>query len=512
MESWIDKYKPKKLSEVIGNKEQIKKIEQFVKQYTHYTDPNKITRPNIIITGSNGIGKTLIIDLVLEENGFEKVTIDLSNISVSRKMKKKKKSDQDIIGTNKTIKAYYLSLHNSKKLFSNNYSLLQTYSNDELPKSFAKKIALVFDDVSNITNPKEKEVIKLFAKLNNKMKSFPIIIIAGHKHSKTINELKKIVSYVPKTRNEKKENIKIINEVFLKPPSYEEMERLINNICSRENISIVKRDSDEEDVYVELINHAQYDIRRLINILEELKMIYQDSEITLDKIQKYKETSKTKDLDPGIYNATSMLLDNYTNISNVLAIYGEERSTIPLMVHENYPLNIREQYPKISIRDQIDLIYIISKNISESDKIDGLIYSNQCWNLQPVHGFYSCVMPSYHINKLPNKLHKMVRYGYTQDYNKTSIKKINNKIIKNAQKNRYMKKVSIHDFLYMASILKTLFDRKEFEKIAVLMKPYNLKFKEIESIIKIDKIKKSKNLSLTGKQKYIINNMMEDDK
>ena len=74
---WLDKYKPKKISEVMGDKIQIQKIERFIKQFAKKTiDINKIPNPNLIISGSNGIGKTLITDLVLKENGFEKVVAD----------------------------------------------------------------------------------------------------------------------------------------------------------------------------------------------------------------------------------------------------------------------------------------------------------------------------------------------------------------------------------------------------------------------------------------------------
>ena len=497
MENWLDKYKPTKLSEILGDKTQIQKIEQFIKQFTKKNiDINKITNPNLIITGTNGVGKTLVTNLVLKENGIEKIIADLSNISVNRKTKRKKKIEKEIMGSYRSVKTYYMSLKNSKKMLPTG-----EFSN--------KKIALVFDDVSNISNPKEKEAIKAIIKTNNKYKEFPIIIIANTKHSKTVNELRKMVTFIVRKTlpDGKKENRKIINEIVMKAPQYSDMENLVKKICTKENLRLVQQKNDDDDIYVELIQHAQYDVRRLINILEELKLIYQDSDVTIDKFRQFCETSKTKDLDPGIYEATRMLLNKYTNMDNALLLYGEERATIPLMVHENYPLNIRQQYPKMSVDDQVDMIYNISKSISESDKVDGLIYSNQCWSLQPVHGFYSCVMPSYFINEIPGKLSRNEIYKYTQDYNKTSIKKINNKVIKKAQEHQFLKKVSIYDFLYIASILKTLFDKKEFEKVAELMKPYELKLKEIESIIKIDKIRKSKN-TLTGKQRTILKELL----
>jgi len=499
METWLDKYKPKNLSEVIGDKLTIKRIDDFVKLFNKKKlNPDKINCPNLIISGTNGIGKTLITDLILKENNFEKITADLSTISVARKTKRKKKTEKEVTGQNRTVRTYYISLENHKNLLSTGNFI-------------SGKIALLFDDVSNISNPKEKDAIKAIVKMNNKMKKFPIIIIANTKHSKIVNELRKLVTYSKKSPGKgKKKSKKIVNEIILRAPSYNDIEKFVKDICKKENLKIIERKDDDDDIYVELINHAQYDIRRLINILEELKMINKENGITLEKLDNFKQTSKTKDLDPGIYEATGMLLDRYTSINDALLIYGEERATIPLMVHENYPRNIYTQYPEMEVIDQINTIFDISKSISESDRVDGLIYSNQCWNLQPVHGFYSCVMPSYYINRLPKKRHDAIKYEFTQDYNKTSIKKINNKVIKKAQENQYLKKVSIYDFLYMASILKTLFERFEKDTICDLMKPYELKLREIESIIKIDKIKKPKNI-LTGKQRTILKEMLGVD-
>lgn len=498
MENWLDKYRPKELNEIIGNKSEVDRVDKFIKQFTKKgSDPSKITNANLIITGMNGIGKTMTVDLVLALNGITRISADLSNITVARKTKRKKKVEKEPNGSIRTIKTYYASLQSKKNL------LLTGELQD-------KKVALVLDDVSNISNPKEKEAIKSLVKLNNKMKQLPIIIIANTKHSKTVNELRKMVTYTIKKTNDegKKENMKIVNEILFRVPDYNSMEQFVKKICKNEKIKIVIKKDDDEDIYVTIVKHAQYDIRRLVNILEELKMIYLEEDITYVKLLKYMETSKTKDMDPGIYEATRQLLNEYKGIDSALALYGEERATVPLMVHENYPLNIRQQYPKLSPKDQIEMMFDISKCISESDNVDGLIYSNQCWSLQPVHGFYSCVMPSYYINRHPDKLSSVEKYEYTKDYNKTSIKKINNKVIKKAQENPFLKKVSIYDFLYIASILKTLFARKDFDTVGELLKPYGLNPTEIESIIKIDKVRKTKN-NLTGKQKSIMKEKLE---
>ena len=46
MENWLDKYKPTKLSEVLGDKTKIQKIDQFIKQFTKKNiDVDKIIKP-----------------------------------------------------------------------------------------------------------------------------------------------------------------------------------------------------------------------------------------------------------------------------------------------------------------------------------------------------------------------------------------------------------------------------------------------------------------------------------
>jgi hypothetical protein len=63
-----------------------------------------------------------------------------------------------------------------------------------------------------------------------------------------------------------------------------------------------------------------------------------------------------------------------------------------------------------------------------------------------------------------------------------------------------MKNMSIIDFLHINNILKSLIEEEKYDKIYQLLKEYNLQEDQIESLLKIDKIKMTKN-NLTAKQK-----------
>jgi DNA polymerase III delta prime subunit len=549
MENWIDKYKPKSSNEIVGNCHEILEIKTFLKQF----DTEQIIGPNLLIEGPNGIGKTLTIRLILSEMGIINITPELSCIVA----KKKSKKNSDVISTNnnssggkfnRTVVTYYASLSNKKRIFNSGYKM--------------NKIALVIDDLSSITNAKEKHIIKALIKINNEKKKFPIILISGLKHNKAVTNIKKMLVYkvpvkkiiadtknkpaikntrstnsnnvslpaasthsklpltavksIPATTNKaqpilknEKKTEKISRVIRFKNPYPDEIIKFMNMIVANEKIIFDEREFLNIENYI--VDHCQKDIRRLINILEELKLTYGNKTIYYNDLLEYSEISKKKDLDLGIYYTTSKLLNEFDNIETSLSLYEHERTTIPLMVHENYPGNISRQYPNLNCITKIKMMHKITKSISESDKIDGLIYSNQCWNLQSVHGFYSCCLPSYYINKNDGKSknNEIGEYIYTIDFNKTSIKNINNKVIKNAQKNKSLRIVSCYDFLYISHILKTLFSRDDLDKTCEFMKYYNLTPKEIDSIIKIDKINKTKK-QLTNKQKNKIKSYLDD--
>jgi replication factor C subunit 1 len=456
-DNWYDKYRPTKSDEIIGNKKALASLKDFLKTFHKKNS-------NVIISGNHGIGKTLMVDIVLAEMGFVKVVPNFAAIS-NKKMN--------------SIKKYYIMLSNRKDI-------------GNLDAFNVEKVALVIDEIDMITGTNEKEGIKMLHKLNDKYKNLPLIIITNPRHNKIVNYLKKNSA-----------------EIIMQQPEYDELHKFIRRIGSQEGISFSK--DRDDDVIDEIMIHSQYDIRRLIGILHELKHIYGDTIMDNETFIDYSETAKTKDIDLSIYEAGRKLLNDYGNIHSCLEMYELDRSAIPLIFHENYLSNIQIQYKKISAMDKISLIHEISKNLSTGDIVDGFIYSNSAWDLQIVHGYYTCVIPAFLINQLPHKQKNRETYLYTKDFNKTSIRKINCKVIAKTQANPYMKNMSIFDFLHINNILKTLIEEEKYGNIRDLLSAYNLQEEQIESLLKIDKIKMTKN-NLTAKQKKDMFNVFHQTK
>ena len=140
MKNWLDKYEPRSLDDVIGDKSLINDIDRFVKQFTYKKiNVDKIKNANLLITGTNGIGKTLITNLVLQKYNLEKVVPELASLSVNRKTRQNRKPDKEVTCTNRTVRTYYHTVQNNKIM------------------GITNKVALVIDDVSNFPMSKRKK-------------------------------------------------------------------------------------------------------------------------------------------------------------------------------------------------------------------------------------------------------------------------------------------------------------------------------------------------------------------
>lgn len=460
MEHWIDKYKPKKLNDIVGNEKNIAQLKKHLKNYNN-------DNPNIIIDGPNGIGKSITVELLLEDFGFTKIIPSFTNIYKEQASNKK----------NDGVKEYYFALFHRKDI----------NSMDSLRDG---KIAIVIDDIETISGKNEKMAIKNFHKINMKYKLMPLIIISSNKHNKVINTLKK------------NSNIVYFNAI-----SSLQLIKLTKSIAAIENIKLTNTD-EEQDIYDEIINYSQGDVRCLINLLEQLKYVFEDTDITPELFINFCETSQRKDMDISIYDATKCLISRYTNVNDATNLYEIEKVIIPLMLHQNYITHIEKQLPHITPLEKITLMNEISKCLSNGDIIEGFIYSNQTWDLQNIHSFYTCALTSFLLNNFESKLNQPERLDFTKDMNKASIQKINTKNIFKTQKNYYMKNISVSDFLYINKIIKFLLDNKRYEEIAELLKPYNLDIDQIDSLLKIDKLKTSKS-NLSAKQKKKIQQYMD---
>jgi hypothetical protein len=443
---WINKWKPKKLSDIIGHSSQIKQIKNWLSNLEN----TKIQ--SIIVVGNHGIGKTITVKLILKELGYK------TKFIYPNEIKELRTADN------------FSDFYNYKNSI---FSKMNINSNID-----DKKIALVFDETESISLTSEKKYVFNIFKMNNKTKSFPLIFIANNQHSKLLTDLKK---YSP--------------EIRLYSPNSIQVSKLIFKICQNEKIKI-----NDKKVINKLINFSQYDIRRLINMLQELSYHYKKKEIKEDDINNYIKNSREKNIDIGLFESTRQLLNSYESYDEIIKLYEGEKVLLPLMIHQNYKKKILNN--SNSWDDKLYQVLKISDSISRGDNIETSIYTDQNWYLKNIHGFYTCLNTSYWINKTNDKSLGPRDIKFSSDLNKTSLKNINKKNINNLLK--IIPRKSIEEILILARLSNYFIKNKEYDKLINILKEYSkdINIKIIELCLKIDKTNDFYELS--PKEKKII--------
>jgi replication factor C subunit 1 len=446
---WINKYRPNNLNQIIGHKMQIKKFKEWLL--------NLKTKNNaVIISGNHGIGKTLTIKIILENEGYYVRIINPNEIKDFKNI-----DDFD---------DYY----NQENSILNKINLKKN-----------NKIAILFDEVENISLKSEKKSIMEIFKENNKTNSFPLIFITNNQHSKLLNDLKKNCE-----------------EIRFYSPSSLEITNLIKTISINENFKII----DNDEIYEKIINFSQYDIKRLINILQELSFHYKEI-ISITQLDDFFIKSRQKNIDIGLYEATEKILNTYNDYETVMKLYETEKVLLPLMIHEHYLKKIltktKQPWDKI-----LYSLVKTSDSISRGDNIETSIYTDQNWYLQNIHGFYTCLNTSFWINK-SNPDYEIKIEKFSSDLNKTSLKNINKKNINNLLK--ILSNKTVDEIIYINQLANYLFQNGKEDILISILQNYkkDITIKEIDLCLKIDKTqdfitlssKEKKNLS----KKYNIN-------
>jgi len=429
---WLSKYQPKTLDEIIGNKEHIINIKKWLLNFPN-TDNHAL-----VISGGHGIGKNLLIRLLLTDTNYLIKNIYSTNL-------KNKNIISELISECTKTKNIYTSFN----------------------KSINQKYAIIIDDTESITLTSEKDNLLELFKFNSEHKYFPLIFISNLQHSKLINNLKKMSL-----------------DISLDYPPLTEIKDYIKNICKKESMNII-----DDNIIIQIIKFCQADIRRLLYVLQDLYYTYNNKLITGEMFKEYQCMTQKKDIDVGLYYAAKNLLDNYKNINKCLQLYETEKVLLPLTIYENYYKKLFKQttLPNNTI---LDIMANVTNSVSVGDVIETNIYSDQNWFLQNIHGFYTCVNTSYTINNIKNYTQLKTKLDYdlvfSADLNKTSSKNINKKKNISMLQLKFKNK-NIDDILYINKILYELEKNKNTTIIKSLKNTYKLDNKNIQIALKIDK-------------------------
>ena len=318
-----------------------------------------------------------------------------------------------------------------------------------------EKMVLIIYDANLISSPSEKRNIIEFFSQNCQKKLLPIIFLTNLNHSKLITTLS----------SHDCENIRVLL------PSENDLLLISKTFIEKYNIKF-----DSLQTLKDIINYSQYDIRRLIIILQDLYYTY-GYKITRTFLQRYLNISMKKNVEVGLFSANKSLMDRFKSIEESMRFYKSEKVLLPLMMYENFHTALEAK--GLSSQRKKEKYAKISDILSQSDLVETRIYSEQNWEFQPIHGFLACGYVSYILNEGETKEIKNYKINFSSDLNKTSLKNINKKNIEtllSSFQNRTQR--DLHNISRLLHMSKSSHSK---------LSSYGLTSKNVNSIIRIDK-------------------------
>jgi hypothetical protein len=222
--------------------------------------------------------------------------------------------------------------------------------------------------------------------------------------------------------------------------------------------------------------------------------------IDVNDIYDYYDIVSKKSLDLNSFDMTNRIFQRQTSAEEILKLYDADKSLLPMMVHENYLTVIGSQ--NTTPQQKLANCQACLDSIINGDIIEKVMYNTQSWYLQPIHGLCSCYIPSYYSNVYSKLNHQRAQWTTTLgrfSLQRANMKNINLLISLLNTGHSY----SVDDVQLLSQlILFNLLDPHGNPQVGVeYLKNYNLTIKDLEKLIKVDKLSDKYKKLYTSRQK-----------
>ena len=152
--TWVEKYRPKKYEDIIGQDDAIEKVKKYLDTF-----PPKIKKRGILLGGSPGIGKTTLVHVIANETESEIFELNASDLR-----------NKDAMQTKLRPVLQQTSLFNDKKI-------------------------ILIDEVDGISGTKDRGGVIELSRLIE-MSPYPLICTANDTESQKLSQLRKVTNIV----------------------------------------------------------------------------------------------------------------------------------------------------------------------------------------------------------------------------------------------------------------------------------------------------------------------------
>jgi len=512
--NWLEKYTPLFLKDLKSNKDEVEKAIKWINEYKKDSTKSKKV---LFIGGAVGSGKTNLANMIFKEYGYDKIELNSGDIRSQKKI-------GDFLRKALTYKNVIDMFHDGNRPVGILIDEIDTICKLADKGGFTEFLGILkmndkYESMNSSTSKKKKVVIDIkdYIKLYN-----PIICTSNEINDKKINELKKYSEVVTLNKPNDTEMALIIDEIY-------------NNVGQ----------SIDKQTKVAVCNSAQYDIRRLIILLEDLHVFAKGKTINNKLFEEYKKIYKEKDEDIQLFDSTRFLLSKKMTIPMAQKYFEIDCLLTPLMIYHNSIDYIKNS--DNNNKEKLGTYKNILNSLCIQDTIQTNIFENQDWDeLYDISSIYGAVIPNYYSCQLSCKKNK-TEIQFTSLLNKISQMFVNKKLLNGAKYSLGKINFDTDEIIYLTEIISLLFEKYQDElklegegegdddcgdgddekevinnsdnnniiinekplennsKLVALLNKYNISVENLENILKIEKLnmnddKKKKKMTLRVKK------------
>lgn len=430
--NWAEKYRPNKLSDLLLSNTEITTIKKWIKDFKNKTPKFKNC---LFLHGSPGLGKTTVAKIILQENDYDVLEFNASEIR-----------NQKLI-------------HDKLAKVNSNVNIIDCMCMKK------KYMGVIFDEIDGLSTGEKSGITEISNIIFDKKiqhKNTPFICISNTL-SKKIDAVKKKSIYVK------------INK-----PNKNVLKKILDKICKCENLKI------SDSIKLLIVDNSNLDIRRLINMSEFLfnsnNFKKSENKLSDSQIIELIDKFQSKNIYLTSYEATDKILNKYNTISDTLLMYEFDKTNIGMFMFENF-INYLTKNRKGSNIEKLKSLSEIYESFSQSDIFDYHIFIKQKYELTDYNGIMKCCYTSYITNTLKRySFNKFNKLNYSTLINKSSQEYLNSKYISEIKSNFSNLCYTDNHIIICDILLKYI--ENNYDNLRDIIKYYNINKDLLEKIVK----------------------------